>query len=688
LINSELLVNTQTKNYLELTNFQLFNKDVKIGAENSPLNKSISIIDNIKLKHYQSSFSIAYSALDFQDPKKTQYAYILEGFDNEWNYVGNQTKASYTNLPKGSYTFKVKSTSRDGKWSPTIKTVNIVISPVWWDTTLAYIAYVILLLTAVFISRNVILKINNYRNQLTIEKQVNELKLRFFTNISHEIRTPLTLILAPLEDILRDNNTCKEVKGQLEIMKKNTQRMLKLVNELLDFRRIQHKKMTLNISKVDLNLFTSNIYKSFLPLAKHNGITLKYSNNVNDLWIWADLSKIDTILYNLISNAIKYTPRGKNVNISANYLSKTNEALISIRDEGIGMDNENMEDLFTRFFMLNQNENGSSGIGLSLAYELAKLHYGDIKVSSQKGVGSTFNFHIPMDNKKLLKAENVLISDHTIGAKAQMYEETYDYDNSEIIPVPKKMDQACILIVEDNKDIAEYLKRSFSKSYNCLVANNGIQGLELAAKNNPDAIISDIMMPQMDGIEMTKQLKDDFALCHIPVVMMTAKTEIEDKREGYNVGAEVYITKPLDIAHLKAVINNLINQRQLIFSKYKEGENINASTLNITSKDEGFLTELIAYVEKNYTEELSVESLAEHFCVSRTVLYNKIKGLTGISPLEFMRHIRLKISKTLLENGYSVAESAFNIGYSDVKYFSKQFKLFFGYPPSKVKKDK
>ncbi|MCU4177260.1 hybrid sensor histidine kinase/response regulator transcription factor [Carboxylicivirga sp. N1Y90] len=688
IIDAQIIGSPINLNLIKLTNFQLFNKDVAVNTTDSPLKQSISFTDAIRLNYLQSSFSLEFSALDLLNPSMIQYAYLLEGFESNWNYVGNQTKATYTNLPHGQYTFKVKHTNRSGRWNNYTKEISITITPPWWKTTWAYLGYVLLLFGILWFTRGIIIRVNKYRQDLKLEKKISDLKLRFFTNISHEIRTPLTLILGPLEDILEDSTITKDLQNQLGLMKKNTKRMLHLVNQLLDFRRIQNNKMSLNVQKINLVSFTQSIYESFIPLAKHNGIHFKFQKTRDCIDVWADASKLDSIIYNIISNAIKFTPKGKNVSVSVEVdTDNPDTALVNIVDEGPGISHENIADIFTRFVILNKNDHRSSGIGLALAFELAKLHGGDIKVNSQLDQGSCFCFNMPIDNKHLLNQTNVMhiqkIELPPLPHKQFNEEFNFTMPESDLLDEQKNT----ILVVEDNKQIADYIQSKLKIEFNCLWAANGKEGLKLAEIHNPDAIVTDIMMPEMDGIEMTQKLKDNFSLCHIPIVMITAKTDMKDQIIGYESGAEAYITKPLKSQHLRAVLHSFIGQRKLVISKYRDNKTIDPDTLKVNTKDEEFLHNLLKYVEANYTEDLTVDSVAKKFCVSRTVLYNKVKGLTGLSPLEFIRQVKLKLSLELLKKGYSVTETAYKIGYTDVKYFSKQFKMLNGYPPSKVKKD-
>ncbi len=686
IINPSLLLNSKHKSIINLTNFQIFNKDVKIGDKDSPLQQSISFTNELTLNYNQSSFSIEYSALDYQDPKKIQYAYILEGFDDSWNYVGNQTKATYTNLKNGSYIFKVKNTNNNGLWNSTQRTITINILAPWWKTKYALLSYILIVIFLLYLSKTIVSRINKYRNDLRVEKQINDLKIQFFTNISHEIRTPLTLISGPLEDILHEANYPIELSRPLHIMQKNTNRMLDLVNQLLDFRRIQSKQITLSVQKVDIVKFTKNIFETFVPLSKHKALQFTLHSDIDVLEIWGDLNKLDTIIYNLISNAIKFTPGGKKVLIHISKDKENNTAQIRVTDEGPGIPKDHQKDIFNRYIQLNENLNNmGSGIGLSLAYELSHLHNGSIDITSEENKGSTFCFTIPISKEAITNLKHVKeLSEEEYTQINHFNEITEDSTNLTNTKINK--DLPIILIIEDNDQIAEYLSGYLSPFYNCYIANNGIDGLKQTEIHNPDIIITDIMMPKMDGIELTKTLKKNFSTCHIPVVMLTAKTDIEDEITGINTGAEAYITKPINSRYLKAVINNLIEQRKLIISKYRDNKTIDPKTLKVNTKDEEFLIKVTEYIEKNYSNDISVDSLVDFCCVSRTVFYNKIKGLTGLSPLEFIRQFKLKIAAQLLKKGYSVSDVAFKIGYTDTKYFSKQFKLNYGYPPSKIKK--
>jgi len=687
-IRPEKIISTTPVAHIELTKFLLFNKEITVHQKNSPLNKSISFSDKITLKYLQSSFSIDYSALDFLDPGKIEYSYKLDNFDRTWNNVGNQHRATYTNLPPGKYVFRVKSVQRNGKSTSDERILNINLLPPWWKTLPAYLIYIILFSIIAISIYNTITRINRYKNELVIEKKVNEYKLQFFTNISHEIRTPLTLIIGPLEDMLADSDLKNKMKLQMEIMLKSARRMLHLTNQLLDFRKAQNNKMVLKIRKIDLIAFTKDIYNSFVPLANHKGIIFSINSSHDSYWIYADPNKLDTVIYNIVSNAIKFTSHGKQVSITIEEQPKSNSVNVSVTDEGPGIPQKNIADIFTRYNILSNHELAGTGIGLSLSYEIVKLHKGNIIVTSTVGKGSTFTISLLKGKDHLLYTADY-DTDNTFNAvqhKDHSLEITENFNDDELSSSDSQ-EKNMILVVEDNQEILSYISQSLKSFFECIGAKNGNEGLHLAKTLNPDVIITDIMMPEMDGMEMTRLLKEDFKTSHIPVIMLTSKSNLKDQIEGIETGAEAYIVKPFSMEYLKTVASNLISQRMNVIEWFIEKKKTKNELPKVNSKDEHFLLKLISYIEENQSTDLSIDDLAEYCNVSRTVFYNKIKGLTGKSPIDFFRKIKLNIALQLLGNGYNVSEAAFKTGFSDVKYFSRLFKTQFGYPPSKHKSD-
>jgi signal transduction histidine kinase/DNA-binding response OmpR family regulator/ligand-binding sensor domain-containing protein len=673
--------------FMENTCLKRDNGIYLVGGYNSPLIKTIPYTNHLTLKHYQSSFSIGFSALDYQDPEIVQYAYFLKNFDNNWNLIGNQNKATFTNLPPGDYTFSVKSTNRLGGWIESPRELRITILPPWYKTNWAYFGYTILFIAFLLGIRKIIIKINRYRTELTVEKRINELKLKFFTNISHEIRTPLTLILGPIEDIKRKTREISpEIYKELQVVHKNGKRMLHLINQLLDFRKIQNNKMKLKVSNFDIVRFTREVYDSFAPMAQYKNLEISFHSDQEQTEIWADSTQIDVVLYNILSNAVKFTPSGKKVTLNIKH-STDKKVTISIKDEGKGIPEKSLQDIFTRYTILSDQEMSGTGIGLSLAYEITRLHGGQISVESTEGSGSTFNISLPLGKKHLEKREDVQFIEEEIHLHHPVTEDTPEPQGSidSIDSQDNLTNKPSVLVIEDNSEILDYICKALNPHFNSTRALSGEEGLEIVQTLHPDLIVTDVMMPGMNGMELTEHLKKDFGTSHVPIIMLTAKTDIEDQITGLQCGADAYLPKPFNTKLLQTVALNLIEQRKRIIAKFRDNKTIDPETLKVTSKDEEFLQALVSFIQNNYSNEFSIEELAEQLCVSRTVFYNKVKGLTGMSPVEFVRQIKLKIAAQLLDKGYNVSEVSFKIGFNDVKYFSKQFKNLFGYPPSKHK---
>lgn len=695
-IQPEKIITRETPLKVTFTNFQLFNKDANILIPNSPLKKSIAFADNIQLKYFQSSFSFEFSALNYLDDSKTQYAYFLENFDKAWNYVGAERKATYTNLKPGEYIFRVKASLWDGKWDSEETTIKLKINPPWWGTTFAYIVYLIVfLVSSLFVSR-IVLRVNSFRNELRIEKAVNELKLQFFTNISHEIRTPLTLILGPIEDLLADKKLPAEFKSTLSLMQKNGKRMLHLLNQLLDFRKVQNKKMFLKVSSIDIVEFTLGIVDNFKPHAHHNGIHMNFIQKAKPEKVWVDPHRIDSVIFNILSNAMKFTPRGKLVTVTIDEDKKAGEVFIRVTDSGPGIKSKDIPLLFNRYSILSGETltENSTGIGLSLSNEIVKMHGGEIRVESETGSGSTFTIVLKTGTEHLKHLPNVQYNngndDYTIykGSLSDIIADN-DLQVDEKHLATHARHEHILLIIEDNLQILNYLSDALSVEFSVIKAKDGQQGIDLAVQHHPDLIISDVMMPVMDGITMTRRLKEDFDTCHIPVILLTAKSSVDDQILGIESGAEAYVLKPFNMGILRSIITNMLEQRKLILKRYRDNKDIAVSDIKFTSRDQEFMDKLVKYIENHYQDQdLSIGTLVEYSCVSRTVFYNKVKSLTGLSPIELMRQIKLKIAAQMLLNGYNVNEAAISIGFNDTRYFSKQFKELFGELPSNYKKSK
>ncbi len=682
---------TEQKPYQNLVfnNFQLSNKDVGIGTPNSPLSKSIQYTEELTLFYTQTSFSFEFSALNLTAPEQIHYAFQLENYENEWNYAGSVRKAVYRNIPPGTYTFKVKATNLKGEWSPNEKHISIKILPPWWKTNLAYIIYLIFGLFLFEISRRGFTKYQHLQTDLKVEKRINEIKLKFFTNISHEIRTPLTLILGPLEDLKKSKHLLPAISRPIEIMDRNGRRMLRLVNQLLDFRKMQNKKMQLKVQKTDVVVFVINICKNFTELASHKNIEFVFPAHSQNIEAWFDIEKMDSVLFNLLSNAFKFTSSGKSIKVEV-FIDEIDGAIsIKISDKGKGIPKEKLDLVFQRFTTMaseNIDFNGT-GIGLAYSYELVKLHHGDILVDSQVGKGSVFTIKLKQGVAHF-KPEDLVPNESDKNILSHKNE--YSFSNIEVSEnriLPNEKKEHTVLIVEDNPEVQYYIASVLVKFYHIVTAENGFEGLKQIHKIHPDLIITDLMMPEMDGITMTKTIKNDFSISHIPVVMLTAKSTLDDQMQGIGSGAEAYVLKPFNAEYLIVVVGNLIKQRSIILRKFQNQLPLN-DDIKITNKDEEFLNKIIRIIEEKCPDSnFNVEQLVKECSHGRTVFYNKIKGLTGLSPVEFLRKIRLNIaSKYLKEHGYGIAEAAYLSGFNDVKYFSRCFKKEFDDLPSVFKK--
>jgi signal transduction histidine kinase/ligand-binding sensor domain-containing protein/DNA-binding NarL/FixJ family response regulator len=680
-----------------LVNLQLFNKDLKIGDKDSPLKQSITFTNTINLTYKQSVFSIEYAGLDFQNPEKLQYAFILEGFEKDWNYVRLQRKATYTNLPPGKYIFKVKCTTT-GKFDDKVgRQLEIIILPPWWKTVWAYIGYVLLLAIISVLTRKIILEILRLRNMVIIEQKITEIKLRFFTNISHELRTPLTLIIGPTEELLKTEQLNKKAKEYLEIIDKNARRMLRHINNLLDFRKIQTGKMRLKIAEIEIISFVKDIFMGFNELAKVRNIDFVLSSNIQKLKIWIDHEKIDTVIFNLLSNAFKFTPEGKKIEVSINKIDKDGILEIVVSDHGVGIAKEDIPLLFERFAISHKSNSlntKGTGIGLSLVKEIVELHHGTVHVESSPGLGSKFRICLKLGKEHF----NSNIDFENLGEEKPIHnfepEDINTLNDTKIIqPISdfgNLADNAStILIVEDNEDLRKFLQSKLSERYHILEALDGLDGWNKALLRAPDLIISDIMMPKMDGIELLDKLRSDFKTSHIPIILLTAKSAVENIIDGLKYGADAYITKPFNIDLLAARIQNLLDQRKRLVDKYQNHLKVMElapDEVIVTAKDEQFLKDVIKIIEENISDpDFNIEKITQFVGLGRTTFFKKLKSLTGLAPVEFMKDMKLKRGYQLLQTGeFTISEIAYQLGFSDAGYFSKCFKEKYNTKPTDI----
>jgi len=677
-----------------ITDFKLFNQPVVINGEGSPLTQHISQTKEITLTHKQSVFSFEFVALSNVSPEKNHYAYMLEGFDDDWNEVGKKRDASYTNLNAGTYYFKVRASNNDGFLSEEGAQLKITILPPPWLSWWAYSFYVLLII-------GLLLSVWLYtikRIKEGEEHKKNEQNLRFFMNVSHEFRTPLTLILHPLNKLLSFDNP--EVQAAAKTIQLSSSKLLNLVNQLLDYRRMDLGKRPLKAVKTDIVAFTKNIFTLFTGLGEVKNIKFRFVCQAPEIEVWFDVDKYEKILNNLLSNAIKFTPAGGEVEVSiAKLTSKghTNEVEIRVKDSGIGLDAKQAKHVFERFYSDDKSKTGT-GIGLNYTKSLVELHKGKIFVESTLSVGSTFIVRLPLGASHLKKRKSddeVFNLDNFQHQMHQLDALKYDIQTTDEEDVHisegeestnrRKSKKPLLLIVEDNKKLRTQLREQLARTYTVSEAINGLKGWEMALKTIPDLIISDVMMPEMDGIELCQKLKNTSRTSHIPVILLTAQSTDSHKIQGYDSGADQYISKPFNYEVLESRIKSLLIQRKRLHNIFRKQIEVTPSDITATTIDEQMIQKALDFVEKHISNsELSVEDLSAELQVTRGHLYRKLMSITGKSPSDFIRSIRLKRAAQLLRSSrLTVSEIAYKVGFSNPKYFSKCFKVEFDLTPSK-----
>jgi len=673
---------------LVFTRLMLFNKEVEIGEKGSLLQTQLDKTSRLIFNSKENVFTIEFATLDMRAPEKIQYSYKLDGFDSEWNNVQTKHFATYTALPPGTYTFRVKSTDSEGIWLQNERQITVEILPSFWQSGFAKILYVLLVIALFLTTLYIFVTIFKLKNNVHLEKQMTDMKLRFFTDISHELRTPLTLISLPVDNILQENLD-PNIKDQLLLVRRNLDRVMGLINQILDFRKVQNNKMRLSVEEINFADFTRICSSNFLETAHTKNIGFHLKDESKNIKIWVDPERYESILSNLLSNAFKFTPSGKNITVKTEI--KQNVAVLSVIDEGIGIAQEKINFIFDRFFSISTLRNiaqKSTGIGLDLVKKLVDLHHGSIHVDSQVGKGSTFEIEFKLGTAHYDGEVDLILSDQKIPMKetgdAEMAVETEKVDQVKVTPL--------ILVVEDNDELRHFLKKSLKKSYRVIEAENGQVGWTKIQQVMPDFIIADLLMPEMDGLELTKKVKDDERTSHIPVILLTAVTDMESKVAGMKAGADDYITKPFSSEFLHARIENLINQR-IQLQHYYRSQYITSKSdftlppLEIKSQEDRFMQTLILLMNENLENfDLNIDLLASKLNMSRTVFFNKLKSLTGFSPVEFVREVRFeRAAEYIRDTQLTVAEISYKVGIEDPRYFSRCFKQKFGTTPSEYR---
>lgn len=676
-----------------LTDLRIFNKSVPINPnEKSLLKKSISETTELVLNYDQNFFTIEFAALNYVNSAGNMYSYYLEGFDKTWNEPSTIRSATYTNLNPDDYILKIKRVIPGMRNDDNILELKITIKPPFWKTLFFRLALLMVVLLLFYMLIRFLMNREKLKNELFLERmnarkihELDMLKLRFFTNISHEIRTPLTLILAPLEKMIMDKIPGQEWPAHLNLVYRNAKQLDKLINQLLDFRKLETGNLKLNLTQSDIVAFVADVAHSFDDLAREKNITLRFNTLKKSLICFFDPDKIEKIINNLLSNAFKFTnPNGSiTVNLSLVFDNENEDfehqkpekrsIEISVKDSGRGIESADIDKIFNRFFQSGkETDQTGTGIGLALVKELVKLHNGQIFVTSKPGKGSKFTLRIPFEP---VNAQHESTADNGMAAKNAGLE-----DDIEKPEVPQSGLSKIMLVVEDNPDVRFFIRSHFKPTYQIIEASNGIDGWEKALKYIPNVIISDIMMPESDGYEFCKRIKKDERTSHIPVLLLTALHSREHELKGLSSGADDYITKPFDISVLQAKVENMLSVRESLKKKFTGTMVLEPRNVVISSPDERFLQRAIEAVEKNIADsDLDIEKFATEVGVSRMQLYRKLHALTDMTVKEFIRDIRLKrATQMLLQKKMNVSEIAFAVGFKDLSHFRKCFRREYG----------
>ncbi|HLO59843.1 MAG TPA: two-component regulator propeller domain-containing protein [Bacteroidales bacterium] len=696
------IIENKYKPPVYITAFKLFNKPVEtVEAENVfSLEKQSIYSHEITLKYNQNVFTLEFAALNYIEPEKNLYAYRMLGFDKDWNFIENRNDVTYTNLPPGKYAFQVKAANNDGVWNDVPTTLNLTVIPPWYKTAWAFLLYILLIATGIAYLRYTFLLRERFKRKIELERiearqqhELDLMKLRFFTNISHEFRTPLTMILAPLEKPFHLLSK-EKLESNYKLIYKNASRLLRLINQLMDLRKLEAGGLTLEASENDIIRFVREISSTFQIEATERSVNFQVVTNLASLSVWFDRDKLDKILYNLIANAFKFTDNGKNITVYISvkgpeentYGGDLQFVEIIIEDSGIGIDKDDLVHIFDSFYQAETaKKNLGSGVGLALTKELIEIHNGILKAESIKGKGSRFIILLPLGKQHLKPYQ---ITNEVLSDSIDLF--TKDKNDLKPSPIRESIDlkktAPVLLIIEDHPDLRQFIKNEFEQSFNVMEASDGIEGFESAINNIPDIIISDIMMPGLDGIELCKRLKSDEKTSHIPVILLTARTASEQVIEGLETGADDYIPKPFSISILRARVQNLLESRRLLRRQFSKLPDISEVTTT-TSLDQKFLNRASKFIENNISNsEYDAHAFSGDMGMSRSQLYRKLQALTGYSVNEFMRNMRLKKgAELLLTTENSVSNIAFEVGFKEISYFVKCFTDYYKLSPTKYR---
>jgi signal transduction histidine kinase/ligand-binding sensor domain-containing protein/DNA-binding response OmpR family regulator len=673
-----------------LTSLKIGDEMIYFKSNPDLLEASVSESDKLTFSYRDDVITFGFVALDYSAPEKNEYAYKLDGFNNDWISSGNLTSATYTNLPHGEYTFRVKGSNNDGVWNEDGLALAVIVTSPWWQTWWAYGIYGILMLSLLYGARRYELNRFSLKNQLEIERiqtdtlrNLDHLKSHFFANISHEFRTPLTLIIGQIETLIGTEVGQKE-KQKLESVNRNAERLLELINQLLDLSKLEAGKMQLDAEPLNIVSFLKNLLYSFESLAESKNISLNFSSVQADIKISFDADKLEKVFFNLLSNAFKFTDSGGRIDLTID-LKNAGFVEIVLIDSGIGISEDRLIHIFDRFYQAdtsNTRKYEGTGIGLSLAYELVKLHNGTLEVESKVDVGTEFIIQLPFEDDLIPAQSDVTISKRTSPETGSPKLEIPDFD-----ALLSEHDEM-ILIVEDNADVRSFIREQLEADYKILEAANGQEGIAISRRTIPDLIITDLMMPELDGYQFSEKIRSDVKTSHIPIIMLTAKAGLDPKIEGLEIGIDAYLTKPFHVKELQTRVKALIDQRKNLKEQFSHATYFKPSTVTKSSVDQTFLKKAIEIIETRICDEdFRVEHFAESLNMSTSQLNRKLNALIDQPAGTFIRSIRLQRSAELLnQTDKTIAEICYEVGFNDQAYFSRAFKKQYGKSPSAFRK--
>ena len=673
----QLKLNTQKPNVV-LTSLEIFNQKIETQKDGI-LPEAIDHLKEIHLSYKDNVITLNYAALSYCTPQKNQYAYMLEGFDKGWNYVGSQHSTTYTNLPAGTYTFRVKASNNDNIWNEEGTSIRIIVHPPFYLSLPFKIGYVLLFLLALGLLLRYVIRRSEKKHAKAIDElnskkeiEIHEAKINFFTMIAHEIRTPVSLIIGPLEKIMQSTHIPINERQELEIIDRNSQRLLFLVNQLLDFRKVEQKEIRMKFTSQSIKELMQAVCERFSPTLQQNGVS--FSVTYPDEHFHADVDKeaLTKVLSNLLTNANKYTQSRIEVRFQEHPERQTFS--IEVKDNGKGMNEEELKKIFKPFYQASENKPGT-GIGLSIVKGIVEAHHGQVNVTSQPGKGSSFIITLPRKQENLVTEEEENQATNPIPEDIIPEQNDTAATSQKVLPI--------MLIVDDNEDMLNFLSSHFQTSYTIATAVDGVDALNKLKEQEVALIISDWMMPNMNGIDLCKAIRNNQLTSHIPFILLTAKTDTEAKITSMNCGADAYIEKPFSLQYLEACIKNLLELRLQLRQKFSQMPTVSINSIAANQNDKVFLEKMNHLIEENLNnEELSVDFLAEKLCISRSGLFVKIKGLANTTPNEMIQIIRLKkAASLLLENQYRINEVSYMVGFNNPSYFSKCFQKQFGMKP-------